>query len=388
MKKVLIVIDNLNVGGVATSLYNYLYAMSGSANYDLLVFNEESIQLDEIPQTVNVLLTPKVLHLLGKTNKEMWVESPILTFVRVFLQIVARYTNGVFSRKLLMPFIKTIGNYDIAIAYSQDDAWNNLSKGCADFVLKKVNSKKKAVIVHCDYEMFGGYHANQEKQYKAFDNIICVSESCRRSFCKCFPNISEKTIVCENFINIEKIKKMSIDAIQYPENVYNFVSISRLSMEKGLHRTVEAFAKLSKEGLTNFTWTIVGDGPEYEPLDKIIKDKGLQNRISMVGQKDNPYIFLKNADALLLTSYNEAAPMVFGESATLSVPIVTTETCSAIEMVEERRLGLVVPNTEEGIVSNLRSILLGKVVLKYELSGRGINESAFAQANKLLNYEN
>ena len=39
MKKILIVIDNLNTGGVATSLYNYLVAMSDKANYDLLVFD-------------------------------------------------------------------------------------------------------------------------------------------------------------------------------------------------------------------------------------------------------------------------------------------------------------------------------------------------------------
>ena len=195
MKKILIVIDNLNTGGVATSLYNYLVAMSDKANYDLLVFDEDSIKLNEIPTNVNVLTTQRALHMLGKTNREMQKESKILACIRIILQIVAKYINGFFARKMLMPFIKPIGEYDLAIAYSQDDAWKNWSKGCVDFVLKKTNAKKKAVIVHCDYKMFGGYDAKQEVQYKLLDNVICVSESCRKSFCECFPNLRDRKSV-------------------------------------------------------------------------------------------------------------------------------------------------------------------------------------------------
>lgn len=136
MKKILIVIDNLNTGGVATSLYNYLNAMSDKAYYGLLVFNEHSIKLNEIATNVNILKTQKVLHILGKTIKEMQKESKILAFIRIVLQIIAKYVNGVFVRNML-PFKKSIVEYDIAIAYLQDDAWKNLLKGCIDFVLKK-----------------------------------------------------------------------------------------------------------------------------------------------------------------------------------------------------------------------------------------------------------
>lgn len=388
MKKILIVIDNLNTGGVATSLYNYLVAMSDKANYDLLVFDEDSIKLNEIPTNVNVLTTQRTLHMLGKTNREMQKESKILACIRIILQIVAKYINGFFARKMLMPFIKSIGEYDLAIAYSQDDAWKNWSKGCVDFVLKKTNAKKKAVIVHCDYKMFGGYDAKQEIQYKLLDNVICVSESCKKNFCECFPNLSEKTIVCENFINTKKILRMSRQAIKFPEKKINFVSISRISEEKGLLRIVTILAKLNKKGLTDFTWTIVGDGPEYDSLKKEIIKNDLQKKIVMVGQKENPYIYLKNADALLVPSFNEAAPMVYGESAVLGVPIITTETCSAIEMVEKRNLGFVIPNNSKGITAFLENILSGKTKLAHKSNVTDINENAFIQANKLINFDN
>lgn len=388
MKKILIVIDNLNTGGVATSLYNYLNAMSDKAHYDLLVFNEDSIKLNEIPTNVNILKTQKVLHILGKTNKEMQKESKILAFIRIILQIIAKYVNGVFARNMLMPFIKSLGEYDIAIAYSQDDAWKNLSKGCIDFVLRKVKASKKSVIVHCDYKMFGGFDGKQENQYKMLDNVICVSESCRKNFCECFPNLINKTIVCENFINSNKILRMSNQAIEYPKDSINFVSISRLSKEKGLSRVVTILSNLYKKNLNNFTWTIVGDGPEYDLLNKEIINNNLQKKIIMVGNKENPYTYLKNADALLVPSFNEAAPMVFGESAVLGVPIVTTETCSAIEMVEKRDLGYVITNDSKDIEVFLENVLLGEIDLVHKLNVVDINENALIQADKFINHDN
>ena len=203
--KVLLVIDNLNTGGVATSFYNFLSEMCTEAEFDILVFNENSIDADKIPSNVNIINTQKILHILGKTHKEITLESKYLSFVQLILKVISRMINGFWARKLLMPFIKGVGDYDLAIAYSQDDAWKNLSKGCIDFVLSKCNAKLKSTIIHCDYKRFGGYDSKQIRQYDGLDRIICVSQSCKESFIECFPSLSNKTIVCENFINIEDI---------------------------------------------------------------------------------------------------------------------------------------------------------------------------------------
>ena len=380
MKKVLIVIDNLNTGGVATSLYNYLYALSDRVNFDLLVFNEDSIKFNKIPSRVNVLPTQRILHMLGKTNKEMQQESKLLSYIRIILQIVAKNTNGIFARKLIMQFIKNIGDYDLAIAYSQDDAWKNWSKGCVDFVLKKTNANKKAVIIHCDYKNFGGYNYKQVKQYDLLDNIICVSESCRNTFCQCFPCLESKTIVCENFTNIDNIIKKSNNAIKYANDKVNFITVCRISKEKGLRRTIEAFKELENEGFSNFTWTIVGDGPEKSNLVELTNSSnGVKNKITFIGNKSNPYPYIKNASFFLLPSENEAAPMVFGESAVLGIPIITTNTCSAIELVQNRDIGWVVDNSKEGIKYGIKNAIMGKYKKKESQKIININENPYKQ---------
>ena len=94
MKKVLIVIDNLNTGGVATSFYNFLSEMCTEAEFDILVFNENSIDADKIPSNVNIINTQKILHILGKTHKEITLESKYLSFIQLILKVISRMING------------------------------------------------------------------------------------------------------------------------------------------------------------------------------------------------------------------------------------------------------------------------------------------------------
>lgn len=383
--RALLVIDNLNTGGVATSFYNFLNEMYTEAEFDILVFNENSIDPDKIPANINIINTQKILHILGKTHKEITMESKYLSFVQLILKVISRMINGYWARKLLMPFIKCVGDYDLAIAYSQDDAWKNLSKGCIDFVLSKCNAKLKTTIIHCDYKRFGGYDSKQIRQYDGLDRIICVSESCKESFIECFPSLSNKTVVCENFINVEDIIIRSmLNPVAYSPKTINFVTVCRISKEKGLRRTVNAFSEIEKKGFTNFSWIIVGDGADRKELEKIIKGRGLSKKIVLAGNKKNPYPFIKNATFFLLTSENEAAPMVFGESAVLGVPIITTKTCSAVELVEKRNLGWVVENSQMGIESGIANALLGKYSEFKAINIENINDIPHKQFSKLF----
>ena len=82
----------------------------------------------------------------------------------------------------------------------------------------------------------------------------------------------------------------------------------------------------------------------------------------MYGNISNPFPYIKSGNIFYLGSFHEAAPMVYGESMILKVPVLTTETCSAQELVGE--LGYVCPNTEEGIYQALKLILSDQNLLK------------------------
>lgn len=93
-------------------------------------------------------------------------------------------------------------------------------------------------------------------------------------------------------------------------------------------------------------------------INQLINEKGLSNDIDLVGKKNNPFVYIKNADFFLLPSFHEAAPMVYGEAISLGVPVVTTNTISAKELIEERDYGIVCENSEEGIYFTLKIFLM------------------------------
>lgn len=387
MKNVLIVIDNLYTGGVATSLYNYLSNMNSSAKYELLVFDEKSVDLSRIPKNIKLLPPAKLLHILGKKQNDVLKESKLLAAIRGCLVLASRMFGGEFARKILFCFIPFLGCYDVAISFSQDDGWNSISKGCNDYVLSKVKAQKKICYIHCDYKNFGGYNVKQRKQYDGFDRIVCVSESCKQSFSQCFPSLEKKVYVCENFVNIERIQKLALPKHVYNDKVVNFVTVCRLGDEKGLIRAANAFKRVYDNGFDGFHWTIVGEGPERESLEDFIKVNDLGKYITLIGNKDNPYPYIAGASMFLLPSFHEAAPMVFNESAALNIPVLTTNTCSAIELVEERKIGIVTENSEDGLFSAISDACCGRVdmsAFKFDVSR--INIIAKQQVNIVLSY--
>ena len=384
--KTLIVIDNLHTGGVATSLYNFIHFAQSRLDIYLLSFNEESIDKSKLPNGVNIVKSSKILHILGKNHSEIKQESFIMMFYRLVMIFFARVFNGVLSRNFLWPLVSKEGEYDLAIAYAQDDSWKSISKGCIDFIIKKVNAKHKSVVVHCDYKNFGGYNAEQVKMLSQLDNILCVSDSCKRSFVECFPSLESKTRVCENFTKVDEIRSLAGSGTEYPPHTTNYVSVCRLSKVKGLQRTIKAFGQIQKEGLENFTWTIVGDGPDMEELKNMIQEENLSSRVKLLGNKNNPYVYIKNSSCLLLSSLHEAAPMVFNEAVCLGVPILSTETCSAMELVRDRGYGLVVPNSYDGILNGIRSFLSSPVSINTaHMSETAINQNAIEQLNNFVN---
>ena len=380
--KTLIVIDNLHVGGVATSLYNFLVYATRYFDIDLFVFNEQSVDSARLPDGVNVLKIPKKLKILGMGQSEIKKYSLRYALKRAFYVGLTRLTSGQFARSILFLTVKRLKKYDLAIAYAQDNAWKSLSKGCIDFVVKKVDAKKKMAFIHCDYSNFGGYNKKQEIMLARLDYINCVSESCKKSFIDKFPTLQSKCIVIENFIDYKKVVELSNEYETEFDNDDYFVSACRLSSVKGFDRTIGVLGELNKERAINCKWVIVGDGPEKENLEVLIDKCGLKNIVFLVGEKENPYPYIKGARAFLLPSYHEAAPMVYGESAALGVPIVSTDTCSAEELVKDRNIGIVVDNNEAGIKRGLNEIIGGTVEFN-RINVEEINKIAESQLKNL-----
>ena len=116
----------------------------------------------------------------------------------------------------------------------------------------------------------------------------------------------------------------------------------------------------------SFEVHIIGGGYLEDSLRDSICKNNLQDAIYIHGQQNNPYIYMKNANCLLLPSYHEAAPMVFLEAIALGLPIITTNTLSAAEIVERHGSGVVCDNSEKGIYDSMKNAIMNGININNE----------------------
>lgn len=100
--------------------------------------------------------------------------------------------------------------------------------------------------------------------------------------------------------------------MKVPEGPIRLLSASRLVHWKGVDLTVDAVARAVAAG-HDVRLTILQEGPELKPLKKLVKNRGLEDRVKFLGKLEtleDVYREMRKADAVIHPAVNEA----FGQS--------------------------------------------------------------------------
>ena len=351
MKKILIVNNNLDMGGIQKSLVNLVKEVYKEYEITLLLFSKSGSLLQEIPEEVKIITPQNVYKILGLGKKEL-KKYPLLYILKAFLLTYSKIFSRRSAMKLLGLFQKNLSGYDAVISYSHFPPKKYFGNGCADFVLDKTVCNNKMCFIHCDYLNFGGRCDVNNRAYMEFDKIACCSDSVRDRFLRGSEISNSKVYTVRNFYDLHLRSYQSDDMEMFDENFINVVIIARLSEEKGIPRAIEALAQSKRSDIHYY---IIGDGPQKEEILRVISKYQLDSRVTMLGEQRVPHKYLNQADWLLLPSFHEAAPMVFDEAILMGVNVITTNTTSAEEMIGCEH-GIVCENSTSGIVRALRSI--------------------------------
>ena len=358
-KRILIVNNNLQLGGIQKALVNMLRSMPSDYDITLLLFAKQGELLAQLPDNVRVIEESSRFRYLGCSQAEcnQKLRRGALAFVTKkwgFSRAVPFLCVGQRRKRLREHF-------DVAISYQHCASSHSFYGGTAEYVLHRVFATQKVCFIHCDYQNSGTQNAYNDKIYRAFDRIACVSASVRERFLRCLPDMADKCVVAPNAVmekNIHDAAKR--EPYSYDDAYCNILTVARLSGEKGVDRALRAFAACAPHRLRYY---IVGDGPQATYLRALTKELALEDVVFFMGATDNPYRYMKNADALLVPSYHEAAPVVFQEAKVLSLPILTTDTTSAAEMVGEN-FGIVCENSDVAISQLLQCIATDTACLR------------------------
>lgn len=129
-----------------------------------------------------------------------------------------------------------------------------------------------------------------------------------------------------------------------------FVSIGRLSIEKGHMVLLEAFSKIAHK--TDWNLSIVGDGPERPFLEKFVEKNNLSERVIFHGHKKNIEKFLSESSVFVLPSFSEGFPNALIEAMSVPLPCISSDCVAGpSDIIQNGINGILVPPNNSNILS-------------------------------------
>lgn len=195
---------------------------------------------------------------------------------------------------------------------------------------------------------------------KNLDGLVFVSKDNLEKFNQKYKMKNEKEVIY-NYIEKDEVLKKANRKIdfEFPKNTINFLTVARLVEQKALDRLIKVHSKLIKDGYKH-NFYIIGDGPKKKELESLIEAENVKETFKLLGKKENPYPYMKNADYFCLLTYFEGYPMVLEEAKILNKYILITDT-AARETVTNYEKAQIFENTEEGIYKGLKNIISSPV---------------------------
>lgn len=217
--------------------------------------------------------------------------------------------------------------------------------------------------------------------YKLYDHIVAQSNDMLDDLVNNWNCKRQKVTVINNPVSLEKIKLKTQDALLPEEfsqkNKPIYVSAGRLTKQKGYDIILQRLSELES---IPFKYYILGEGKERLALEKIIKEKHLENDVSLLGFKDNPYDYIYYSDALILCSRYEGFPNIVLEANAIGKPVFSNMCPGGINEIIKEGVNGVACNFEnpknfvEGLVKFQSTNFISDTIKTLTVSRYGFQE--------------
>ncbi|MFT5085584.1 MAG: colanic acid/amylovoran biosynthesis glycosyltransferase [Lentisphaeria bacterium] len=144
------------------------------------------------------------------------------------------------------------------------------------------------------------------------------------------------------------VSRCGIDVEAMPETpqrqkgeTVRIMCVGRISTEKGHLGLIEACAQAFSKN-DNLELILVGDGPDRGIIEAKIKEKGIQDKVTLTGSVSEAEVLERVAtvDLFALPSLMEGIPLVLMEAMALEVPVIAPRIAGIPELIEDQVNGL------------------------------------------------
>ena len=172
--------------------------------------------------------------------------------------------------------------------------------------------------------------------FRFADGVILQTERAKEFFPKA---VRRKSVILKNPLSSMFVGRKPV---AQRDNV--IVAAGRLDVNKNHAMLIHAFSKIAAE-YPEMSLVIYGEGELRESLLALVKEKALEDRISLPGSIDNVAEEIGRARVFALTSNTEGMPNTLIEAMVLGTPVISTDCpCGGPAMlIEDGENGLLVP---------------------------------------------
>lgn len=341
MKKIKIAfcLRDMHLGGVESVLIRTLDKLQKYKNIDISMITyvdiNEPVYVEYFKQHPNIKcysLYPS--KWLGTKLPHFFLWRLIIHFLRDI------YRN--FKRIFVMEKFK---DFDVFIDY-HDFGF--------DAELKKIKNAKKIAWFHSSVNVF--HDRNFVNKIDGYDKVVVLTDEFIDEFKKLYPNKKHNLIRIYNPIDINSVKNRADEKDIKITGDY-FCAVSRLSFDKDIKTLLNGFDLFwNLNNQPDVKLVIVGDGNkrgEYENYAKSLKSA---KQVVFVGMQKNPFVYMKNARANILSSFGEGLPTVLMESSVVSVLNISSDCkCGPREILLDGDAGLLFEPGDFGTLAKYMS---------------------------------
>lgn len=364
MKSLLIFSQAMELGGVERSLLGLLDSINYSA-YDVDLFlmrhagelmphlDRRVHVLDEIPQYASLAVPMSSLikrGRLGTLAGRLHGKLAAARFDAKHPSEKPSITALTYSHKFTIGAMPQISNktYDLAISFLTPHF----------FTKARVKAKKYAAWIHTDYTALSFDRTTELEMWREYDYICGVSGKVAAGFAATFPELADRVCTVENILPAALIRTQSEEPQQDmpPDGSIKLLSVGRFCDAKNFDNVPDICRRLVGSGL-DIKWYLIGYGGDEPLIRQRIAEAGMQDRVIILGKKENPYPYMRACDLYVQPSRYEGKSVTVRETQLLGLPVVITNYATAASQLEDGVDGLIVPMDNESCAAGIAALL-------------------------------
>lgn len=244
--------------------------------------------------------------------------------------------NNVYSPRQIFKIEKYLRGYDLIHTHLLPaQYWT---------ILAKIISNNKTPIVTTEHSTNNKrrgkklFKITDKFIYDKYDKIICISQATKRNLDEWLPNLSAKSTVIYNGINLDKFKMAKpystnelLKGVTIDENIKLILMTGRLDIPKDHNTLIKAISLLPNE----FHLVLVGRGRLKNKMMSLSKELEISHRVHFLGYRSDVERIMKSVDVYVQSSHWEGFGIAALEAMASGVPVIASDVDGLTEVVKD-----------------------------------------------------